>query len=275
MKLSPLLISVSEIVNPFKNSSQFSEEKIEKIARAILKAEGLINPIIVYRLSLESYQLVQGELEYYAAVKAREIDPFIGEMIDAFILEGEKEEALKEQIELLRESRFAPPVVSPYTVYPSETTTPILGSSDENDVEEIPKISQPIVAIDHSAFESRLTQLESRFEKHLAEIEKQNRAQNIESFQDIEQRLKKLESKETISPSLSLSPIEALNTLTFEELVSRLKDIPKSKIKTIIDLREKGEFDSLLHLRKQLKDFKIPGVGDATLLKICDRLLSN
>lgn len=100
-KLSTLLVAVRKISSPIPRS-QFPEDKIEAIAQLILAVEGLINPLVLRRTSLESFEVISGHLEYYAAVRAREIDLRKGEMINAYVLERENEDILEQQVELLR-----------------------------------------------------------------------------------------------------------------------------------------------------------------------------
>ena len=87
-KLSTLLVAVRKISSPVSRS-EFSEETIETLAQLILGVEGLINPLVVRRTSIESFEVISGHLEYYAAVRAREIDLRKGEMINAFVLDEE------------------------------------------------------------------------------------------------------------------------------------------------------------------------------------------
>jgi ParB family chromosome partitioning protein len=101
MKLPISLVAVKKISSSMARSS-FSAEEIEKVAHLIVSVEGTINPIILKRTSLESYEVVDGHFEYYAAVRAREISPLKGEMIQAIILEPENEKILLEQVALLR-----------------------------------------------------------------------------------------------------------------------------------------------------------------------------
>lgn len=106
MRLSVSLVAVKKITTSSSPAS-FDEEKINRLAEQILKAEGIISPLIVRRTSLESYELVEGDFEYFAAVKAREIDPRKGETISAYIIEPENDDvsdAIAEQIELLKQS---------------------------------------------------------------------------------------------------------------------------------------------------------------------------
>jgi len=112
MKLSTSLIAVKKINSPVDRST-FSEKDLNSAAASILKAEGLINPLVVKRLSLDAYEVVNGHLEYYAAVRAREIDPRKGETIGAFIIDSDNEAALIEQVEILRNNAHTQLIISP------------------------------------------------------------------------------------------------------------------------------------------------------------------
>ncbi|HEY9876316.1 MAG TPA: hypothetical protein V6D12_23005 [Candidatus Obscuribacterales bacterium] len=101
MKLTTSLVAVKKISSNVPRS-QFAENDLNRLAELILQVEGIINPPVIRRKSLDSYEVVAGDFEYYAAARAREIDPRKGEMIAAFIFEAENEEVLKQQVELLR-----------------------------------------------------------------------------------------------------------------------------------------------------------------------------
>ncbi|MDJ0775562.1 MAG: hypothetical protein QNJ49_19400 [Mastigocoleus sp. MO_167.B18] len=105
MKLSTSLVAVKKIQSTVLRSL-FSEDKLELAAQLILGSEGVINPIVVRRTSLKSFEVVDGDFEYYAATRAREIDPRKGEMIGVYIIEPENEENLLKQIQLFREQNF-------------------------------------------------------------------------------------------------------------------------------------------------------------------------
>lgn len=107
MRLSTALVAIKKITSTTLDTN-FDEEQLKKLAQQILKAEGLISPLILRRNDLQSYEVIDGHFEYYAAVKARELDPRKGEMISAYIIEAENpiiSSAILEQIELLRQSR--------------------------------------------------------------------------------------------------------------------------------------------------------------------------
>ena len=102
MKLSTSLVAVKKIKSTVLRSA-FSEEKLEFAAQLILQSEGVINPIVVRRTSLKSFEVVDGDFEYYAAARAREIDPRKGEMIGVYIMDSENEEILSKQVQFFRE----------------------------------------------------------------------------------------------------------------------------------------------------------------------------
>ena len=106
-----LLISLVAVKKITCNSprSLFAEENIEEAAKLILASEGVINPIVVRRTSLKSYEVVDGEFEYYAAARAREIDPKKGEMIGVFIIEEDNEELLTQQVKAFRKNHDTSP----------------------------------------------------------------------------------------------------------------------------------------------------------------------
>ena len=101
MLLSPEFVLVKEITSNVPRS-QFSESDLEQAAGLILKAEGTIKPLVVRTIGWESYEVVDGHFEYYAAVRAKEINPRDGERIGAFIIEGDKAKVLEEQVEIFR-----------------------------------------------------------------------------------------------------------------------------------------------------------------------------
>lgn len=105
MKLSNSFIAVKKISSPVLRS-QFSEDKLTQTAELILKVEGIINPLILRIINAQSYEVVDGHFEYYAAARAKEIDPQKGEYIGAFVIDPDNEEVLQKQIELIRKREF-------------------------------------------------------------------------------------------------------------------------------------------------------------------------
>lgn len=102
--LTPMLVGVRKI-SPLGFIYQ-DRDRIEALAKAILQAGGLIKPLIVRRTSLESFQLLDNPLGYFAAVRARELDPLAAETVLAFVVESdEQERALLDMSRIIEEEQ--------------------------------------------------------------------------------------------------------------------------------------------------------------------------
>lgn len=101
MRLSPTAIAVKRIKSKVPRS-EFSESELTQVAKCILEVEGIINPPVVIKTGVRSYEVIDGHFEYYAAVRAKELDLRRGEMIGVFIINSENEAAIREQVKLLR-----------------------------------------------------------------------------------------------------------------------------------------------------------------------------
>lgn len=79
-----------------KPRSLFSKSEIDKLAHVFLQVGGNVNLILVKRCGLEDFEVVEGHLEYYAAVRAREINDTF-ERINGVIVDKDNEYLLQEQ----------------------------------------------------------------------------------------------------------------------------------------------------------------------------------
>lgn len=52
--------------------ANFTEAKIEQAADLILASGGVVRPLVVKQTDIDSYELIDGALEYFAAVRAGE-----------------------------------------------------------------------------------------------------------------------------------------------------------------------------------------------------------
>ncbi|MEG4997398.1 ParB/Srx family N-terminal domain-containing protein [Microcoleus sp. B4-D4] len=283
-KLFPSLVAVKKIVSAVP-SSNFAQPDLEKLARLILNLGGLINPIIVRRTGMDSYEIVDGNFEFYAAARAKEIEPFKGETIGAFILEPENEELLLAQLEILRSGAVSESRGESAT--PEESS--ITESVGENPVSEPP-----------SSFEQRLINIEARLENEINELkaeharEKQVLAERIQEVENLfsqqlpllieaglDRRIErlKLESEaakppavelESVTPSLSGSMplLEALNTQDKAQLKASLEATTFLKapvIQLILKERDVRPFVSFANVVERIK-----GLTDKTMIKIID-----
>ena len=223
------LVDVKDITSNMTRSS-FSEVDLERIAQMILDCEGIIRPLVLKVTGAESYTVVDGHFEYYAAVRAREKDPRKGEMVNAFVVSPKSENIVAKQAEALRtvESLVSPP----------------------------PEITN---------LESRLANIELRFEKQINEL----RSEQAQERQRVEDKLKEIESR----VPKPIEPLKTFNTLSQNELAIKLKraklpDKTAEKIaKEIENARRKNnhEFEDLRDVLKSVK-----GLGEKTILSILD-----
>ncbi|RCJ33802.1 hypothetical protein A6769_24015 [Nostoc punctiforme NIES-2108] len=233
MLLSVSFVPVKQITSSVPRSN-FSDDDLNRIAELILKGEGIINPLILRSTSLQSYEVVDGHFEYYAAARAREIDLRKGEMIGAFIIESNNQEALEQQVKFFRTQNVA---------IPSHVAA---GS----DVTESRLMN----------IESRMTNQESRSEKRTNELEEELKRE----IKNIYNRLNELENR---LPK-PIEPLEALNNWNLTKLTSKLSrvNVKSQIIEKIFNEREaNGKYSSFSNVVDRIK-----GLGDKTMLKIID-----
>ncbi len=83
--------------------ANFDSTEIEILSDLILEGGGILQPLIL-KQSGERYSIIDGYLEYFSAVRAREKDPRRGEMVYAFIINENDEKGIREQLKILRPS---------------------------------------------------------------------------------------------------------------------------------------------------------------------------
>ncbi len=229
--ISCSLVDVKNITSDVPRS-KFVEAELDNLADIILETGGIIKPLVVKMAGAENYTLIDGHLEYYAAVRAREKDPRKGEMVNAFIISPKNEQIVKKQAEAIRGFE---------SVFEQAKTIP----ANKN-------------------LESRLTNIELRVEKQINEL----RSEYVQGKQYLENKLKEIESK---IPQ-RIEPLNLLNTLTKDELTiqlqrSRISGAEKIA-KAIVDVRQKKQTQEFENYRDVVKSVK--GLGETTILTIID-----
>jgi len=98
-----LRVDITDI-NPSLPRETFSETELENLANLIIEMGGLIRPAILKKADNkkvdERYNIISGDLEYYASVIANKKVPDI-EMINAFVVDKEAENIALQQMQLL------------------------------------------------------------------------------------------------------------------------------------------------------------------------------
>ncbi len=171
MKLSTSLVAVKKITCKSPRSL-FADDELEQAANLILATEGVLNPIVVRRTSLKSYEVVDGIFEYYAAARAREIDPKKGEMIGAFVIEEDNEELLTQQVKLFR-NNDPKPIINPVI------TEDILTNFINNLESRLDKIAHQLI---------EATTAKVKLEYEIKDLQKQltNKAEVLELFNNLD-----------------------------------------------------------------------------------------
>lgn len=82
--------------------TRFSADEIEEKAVRILESGGLLRPVVLEQTGIQSYKVIDGHLEYYAAARARELNPRQGEMVNAFVTTKGNSEVVLKQAQSLR-----------------------------------------------------------------------------------------------------------------------------------------------------------------------------
>ncbi|WP_375500320.1 chromosome partitioning protein ParB [uncultured Nostoc sp.] len=215
--------------------SNFSEGDLENLADIIIETGGIIRPLVVKVTGLESYTVVDGHFEYYAAVRAREKNPRQAEMVNAFVIAPKLEDLVLKQIVSLQEIDS-----SGKTVTPQPETTKL---------------------------EPRLANLELRLEKQFNEF----KSEFIQERQRIDSQFKQLENLIPQKREQS-NPLSLLNSLDRDELSRKLQRsrIPGAEklAKAIEDARHKKP-------KKEFEDYRdvvksVNNLGDKTILTIID-----
>lgn len=290
-KLSPSLVAVKKITSTVPRSN-FADRDLEKVAQLILELGGLINPIILRRNGMDAYEIVDGDFEYYAAAKAREINPMKGETIGAFILEPENEQILLEQVQALRRCVITEDLVeSPETGFFEENTSSQPAYSIKN----------PVSLVESSSLEQRLTNIESQFASQINELKAEYAREKqvlVQSIQDVENRILEqvsllveaglanrinqlkpelLPEKQVVVKAIPeveslisqpMSVLEALNTLDESKMLANFQDVGLKSlvIKRIIKERDVQPFMSFITAVK-----RIDGLTDKTMIKMIDK----
>lgn len=210
--------------------SKFSEAEIEKLAGLILESGGILKPLVLKQDEIDSYTVLDGHLEYHAAVRAREKNPQQGETVNAFVISSKNEAVIQKQIQALNDSNK-----------PSDD------SSHQSST--VPK----------STDQGRNSDWITSFEMRLSEI----REILFQTKRDHEYRFIQIDKNFQEKQQLDL--LDLLNTLEKQVLIDQLSryGTPKSKIEAIYNARNQKEhkkFDSYQDVAKVTKGLSADGM---------------
>jgi DNA uptake protein ComE-like DNA-binding protein len=209
-----LRVDITDI-NPSLPRETFSETELENLANLIIEMGGIIRPAILKKADNkkvdERYNIISGDLEYYASVIANQKVPDI-EMINAFVVDKEAESIALQQMKLLSPS-------------------PALITTHE-------KIDNPL--------ELRMSNLEKRLETQLQAI----REEYQKEIKRLEEKII-ISPPPSASPPPSppsKSILELLNSCDANQL--KKAGIPPASVNEFLKKRSEKPFDSVEDIQR-------------------------
>ncbi|RKZ92817.1 MAG: hypothetical protein DRR19_03115 [Candidatus Parabeggiatoa sp. nov. 1] len=166
-RISHAIVMVEDIHSSLPRT-EFSETDLDDAAQLILKMQGTITPPILLETGVDSYTVLDGYFEYYAALRAEEIDPLKGETINAYVVESEEEKpAYEQQIQVFRQRQSVLPTapevspIPPPDVITSPINTPEVSPIPQPDVKASPiSPSESVVSDERFVAVERIIALE-------------------------------------------------------------------------------------------------------------------
>lgn len=239
MLQSILGVKFVDIVSVHTSSSRsgFSQDEVEKLARNFLLSGGSTKPLIVRRINEEEFDVIEGHLEFYAALRAKEIDDNF-EMIQAIILDSKNEKAIIEQVNLFKKA------VNPPSLPPDNQVIERIKNLEDHLSSDINNLK------DQLNNQTELTNLEDILKSQFNALKKELISEKF--IQEIANRIIELSRKKTTSKKKTLeelrkNPIK-LNTASKDDLET-VPGIGNQKALDILNrIKIKGEFQDIKEL---------------------------
>jgi DNA uptake protein ComE-like DNA-binding protein len=257
MLQSILGVKFVDIVSVHTSSSRsgFSQDEVEKLARNFLLSGGSTKPLIVRRINEEEFDVIEGHLEFYAALRAKEIDDNF-EMIQAIILDSKNEKAVIEQVDLLKEGVNSSPIIPDNNIIERIKNLEDHLSSDINNLK------------DQLNNQTELTNLEDILKSQFDALKKEFISEQF--IQKIADKIIELLPNKTPSKTpkkktieeLSKNPIK-LNTASKDDLETVPGIGPQKASDIIHRIKTKGKFQNI----NELAEIKITGISSNTIQK--------
>jgi hypothetical protein len=251
-KISSSIVRVKDIHSSVPRS-EFSEKDLEKAALLILEMEGVVNPPIILRTGMTSYQMVDGYFEYYAALKAREINPRRGESINVYIIESEEEEkAYRKQIEVFRGKQAeksirhsipnSPPIKLPKTK-PAATMKVVDETQPEFRLEALEQTVNELVKVKSQPLPNLVVVLQKIISEQTKEMSHQIGKEINFKIEQLSHQIQALqyssEIPSAIPPALNSSPTTQPIEKSSQEASSKILKLKNTEKPSLIDKNPK------------------------------------
>jgi hypothetical protein len=252
MSLLTSSIDLDTITPPAVPSSQFPLHQVENLANLFLKAGDTVSPILVRKISPIAFEVLEGHFEYYAAIKAQEIEEQFT-AIRAYVVPSDLESTILEQYKFLR---------SPSTTIPTPpqvtNASPYLDKIEEAITN---RLEQKLTAVIEQTIEDRISgslqvivgQVSKQLDAHLTDF---RQSLSLVPVQQV------LEAK--TQPNQSTSEIvteKATKTKTTSKAASKATAKPKTeRVKTTA--KDKNIDNDDPKISQVLNDFNILNIAD-------------
>jgi hypothetical protein len=235
---------------------------IEALANSIVELGGLLRPPILRSLGIDEYEVLSGQLEFYAYLQARRFNDTLPDRLTALIVDKKNEAAVQKQLSTTE-------LISPVVINPSVTDNSSLIAINNLDakIERLLNIHNKSISDSHTLAISGLG----------VKLDKLSTDQS-----DLLTRIGELPTKSTqsVSSGQNISLLAAFNRITEEEIgdkiSSKLNFISKDKVTKIREILETAKaqgaiFDSLGDVQKTIASKQPKLIGDKGMLKAVDR----
>ena len=240
MSLKTSLVDLDKITSHLKRSD-FSEENLEQLAQMMIQVNGIIQPPILEEVSREKYEVIEGDFQYYSALKASEIDDDF-EMIRAFIISDREKELIQQQLNILKQLN-------------SQVDFSSILSATNSDNKEI-----------------RVDNLESHFNIELAHLKQEQTQKNQKLEAELSIITEDLPTK--LDPLTAFNQLDSANLMRALILASLSNKEACKIVSKINHEREKKSFDSLNDVIERSKtksgkrQFRL--ITEKSMIKIID-----
>jgi len=228
--------------------SSFDAVAIENLADDILASGGLVRPLVLKPSGIEEYSVISGDLEYYAAVRAREKDPRQAEMVNAFVVNLKQEAKITQQLAHL-DANFSPSdrptsaqkTSQPTTEIASKAPDPAWISSFENRLAEL----RELVFQSQRESDVRLTTIERQFERetYTSLLDLINRQAGVKLANDLQRY--GLDAKKAAAIVQVRSKQKTKTFESYAELLERTPGFGNAALLKVIDLWERVNLSDL------------------------------
>lgn len=201
---------------PFSPQSKAAE--LEYLARTIVELGNLIRIPLVKQQGIDIYRLISGYFDYYAFLKARELNPELPDRIRVFIIDKNNSQSVLNQLEAIKK-------LEQVTLSPS--ITPEQSPQDLN---------QDLV---FSNLAASIKDLETNLVNHIANSISQSQAEILSNF---ESKLPK-----------PLLPLQAFNQLVDnnQAVDSNIYNLLLKKLAFLGSKKAKGIVDKIVEVKKK------------------------